>query len=295
MNQGTFKTIKVILFVFASLVITVFLYTLVFRVDFGGSNNYTVEFDTIGTIMVGSPVRKAGVKIGTVTKLEINPENQRTVIVAFTLYPGLDMKVDDSLAITTGGILGDQFIDVFPGAPESPYVPEAHRFQGEKALDFRTLTSQGGLLLSRLNQTTKSINDFFEQNQSTMNKILINLEKVSENLAVMTGEGSALNRMIPNLEKELATMTVRTNRLLALLEEQIQASGPALAGSIGDVRILAADLKKMMAGLSSDKSAVALLQNPAFAKDLETSVKTLRTTLENMEKITSAFSSSLTP
>lgn len=293
MNPATFKNIKVILFVVASLAITLTMYMLVFRVDFGGSKNYQVEFDTIGTIMTGSPVRKAGVKIGTVTRLQINPENQRSVIVSFSLYPGLDMKKEDSLAITTGGILGDQFIDVFPAPPESPVVPENYRFTGEKPLDFRTLTTQGGLLLSRLNDATSSINTFFNQNQEVMGRILTNLETVSANLADMTSRGSDLNRLIPKIEAELLGLSARANSLMAVLEGELKASGPALSGSLADVRVLAADLRKIAAGLADEKSAVGLLKDPRFAQELETSVKTLRATLENMEKITAAFSGAL--
>ena len=83
--------------------------------DGGGSGmRLTAQFANIGGIASGADVRLSGVKIGSVAGITIDPRTFEA-IVAMVVRPDLSLPVDTSAVISTGGILGGQFVTLSPG------------------------------------------------------------------------------------------------------------------------------------------------------------------------------------
>ncbi len=84
-----------------------------------GSGNYPVyaSFRSVEGVRVGTDVRLAGVKIGAVTRIELNRD---TYEAKSTLSIEKDIKIpdDSSLTITSEGLLGGNFVEVVPGMSE---------------------------------------------------------------------------------------------------------------------------------------------------------------------------------
>jgi phospholipid/cholesterol/gamma-HCH transport system substrate-binding protein len=80
----------------------------------GGSYPLTASFRSVDGVSVGTDVRMAGVKIGTVTSLSLNPE---TFFADATFSVREDIVVpDDSTAlISSEGLLGGNFVEIQPG------------------------------------------------------------------------------------------------------------------------------------------------------------------------------------
>jgi phospholipid/cholesterol/gamma-HCH transport system substrate-binding protein len=88
-----------------------------------GGEGYTLEasFRSIEGISVGTDVRLAGVKIGTVTGMELNPETYRadtTVSIRDTVA----IPDDSAIVVSSEGLLGGNFIEIMPGG--SPFMFE---------------------------------------------------------------------------------------------------------------------------------------------------------------------------
>ena len=87
--------------------------------SFSGGESYTLHarFDNIGGLKARAPVRSAGVTVGRVTSIKLDPKTFEGVVTI-----GLDPKVqfprDTSAKILTAGLLGDQYIGLTPGADE---------------------------------------------------------------------------------------------------------------------------------------------------------------------------------
>ncbi len=86
------------------------------RADLGG---YTLHaaFDNVGGISNGSDVRVAGLKIGSVTHLAIDPSSYQAV-ATFTVERDIKLSTDSSASIATGGLLGGNFISLSTGGSE---------------------------------------------------------------------------------------------------------------------------------------------------------------------------------
>lgn len=83
------------------------------------SKNYTIsaKFDNIGGLKPGAAVKSAGVVVGRVNKIEFDGESFQAK-VTLDLQAEHVFPQDSSLKILTSGLLGEQYLDISPGADE---------------------------------------------------------------------------------------------------------------------------------------------------------------------------------
>lgn len=82
----------------------------------GFSANYplSASFRSVEGISPGSDVRLAGVKIGTVSDVMLNPETFRGDAV-FAIDDGIQIPDDSAAVIASEGLLGGSFVEIVPG------------------------------------------------------------------------------------------------------------------------------------------------------------------------------------
>lgn len=83
----------------------------------GSSAGYplTASFRSIEGVTVGTDVRLAGVKIGTVTGIDLNAQTYRADTI-FSVDNGIEIPDDSAVLIASEGLLGGNFVEVMPGA-----------------------------------------------------------------------------------------------------------------------------------------------------------------------------------
>jgi phospholipid/cholesterol/gamma-HCH transport system substrate-binding protein len=89
-----------------------------------GVPGYTLsaEFDRIDGLGIGSDVRMAGVKVGTVTGTTIDPKTY-LAIVDFTVEKSLDLPTDSSATIASQSLLGGKYLALVPGGSDRMIKP----------------------------------------------------------------------------------------------------------------------------------------------------------------------------
>ncbi len=88
----------------------------------------TAEFDNIGDLKSGAPVTMAGVRIGDVQGIRIDPQDYRA-LVSLRIDPEYNQIPDDSDAsIDTEGLLGGQYIAIGAGGSDT-YLKNGSRIQ----------------------------------------------------------------------------------------------------------------------------------------------------------------------
>lgn len=83
-------------------------------------DGYPVQarFDNIGGLKVKAAVTMAGVRVGRVSKIEMDSDRYQA-LVTFDIDGRYDkLPVDTSASILTSGLLGDQYIGLDPGGDE---------------------------------------------------------------------------------------------------------------------------------------------------------------------------------
>lgn len=79
-----------------------------------GAIRVTALFPNSTGINVGSEVRVAGMKVGTVTQQALDPQSFQ-VKATLALDPAVKLPADSSAAITSEGFLGATFVSLIPG------------------------------------------------------------------------------------------------------------------------------------------------------------------------------------
>lgn len=79
-----------------------------------GGYDVTARFDRADGVNVGTDVRLSGIKIGTVSKLGLDPKSYNAV-TTLTLESSVKLPDDSSVRITSDGLLGNQYLSIEPG------------------------------------------------------------------------------------------------------------------------------------------------------------------------------------
>jgi len=96
------------------------------------------SFRSIEGVSVGTDVRLAGVKIGTVTGIELSPETYRAE-TTFALRDGVEIPDDSSVVISSEGLLGGNFVEIMPGGSPFYFAPGDQIDQTQGAVSLVTL------------------------------------------------------------------------------------------------------------------------------------------------------------
>jgi phospholipid/cholesterol/gamma-HCH transport system substrate-binding protein len=106
-----------------------------------GGYKVIAEFDNAQGVNIGTDVRLAGVKIGTVTGHSLNPENYMAR-VEMTLDPKVSLADDTAAKITSEGLLGGNFIAMDPGGSDVKLAEGSMMTLTQGAVDIWSLISQ---------------------------------------------------------------------------------------------------------------------------------------------------------
>ncbi|MBU9699401.1 outer membrane lipid asymmetry maintenance protein MlaD [Rhodobacteraceae bacterium HSP-20] len=79
-----------------------------------GSYDLTASFRSVEGVRVGTDVRLAGVKVGTVSALELNPETF-FADATLTVQSAVQLPEDSAALISSEGLLGGNFVELVPG------------------------------------------------------------------------------------------------------------------------------------------------------------------------------------
>ncbi len=92
--------------------------------SFGSGDTYTVSarFDNIGGLKSRAPVRSAGVLVGRVTSISLDPKTFQGV-VTLAIERSFQFPKDSSAKILTSGLLGDQYVGLEAGYDEASLAP----------------------------------------------------------------------------------------------------------------------------------------------------------------------------
>src|SRR5215831_14138635 len=102
----------------------------------GGLRLYAT-FDEIGGLKERAPVEIAGVTVGQVLKIGLDPSMRARVTI--DVDPSLKLPTDTSAGIRTSGLLGDQYIELEPGAEDQTLAPGEEIAMTESALSIERL------------------------------------------------------------------------------------------------------------------------------------------------------------
>ena len=107
----------------------------------GDTYTLTARFDNIGGLKARAPVRSAGVTVGRVSSIALDPKTYEGV-VHMEMERKVQFPLDSSARILTSGLLGDQYVGLEAGADEKNLAAGGIIKQTQSAVVLESLISQ---------------------------------------------------------------------------------------------------------------------------------------------------------
>lgn len=213
---------------------------------FSNKTKYTVLFPEAPGIAPGTPIRKSGVRIGEVTKIDLDPST-RQVRVQIAIDPKYPPRTTEDATITKGLLSGDTAIDFLPklGTDNQPILggddyPPGSEITGIPPITPRSiLTPASGVLASAQQSLDRMVSSF-----ERLEKVAPQLEKTLHEFELLARDA---REFIPELKK--------TNDRLQNLIGGDPAALPPGAVALQDnanpdnIRALVRDLRALLASV----------------------------------------------
>ncbi|MFZ5451222.1 MAG: MlaD family protein [Thermodesulfobacteriota bacterium] len=208
---------------------------------------YKAIFKNISGLKVGSEVRLAGVTVGNVRGINIDPQGK--IILTFEVVGKYRSQIRQDSRATIGfqGLLGDKSLDLSAGSPTQPEIPPEGTVTSIEPFDITELISKAS--------------PTFENVQ----KVLDNLFKISE---AMTKPGGDFNKSMLQLSQIVTKINQGKGTVGQLLND------PVLYREAAQAMV---NIRKFARNLEENKGALGtLLNDPAFQEDLRKTMANFR-------------------
>lgn len=113
------------------------------EVDLFGAKSYQVQarFGSISGLKEGASVEMAGVSIGKVLAIHLDPSSYQAV-VELSLPVEVKLQEDSIASVRTAGIIGDRYVNISPGGSDLLIAPGGEIIETESAINLEELVSK---------------------------------------------------------------------------------------------------------------------------------------------------------
>jgi phospholipid/cholesterol/gamma-HCH transport system substrate-binding protein len=114
------------------------------KMEIMGGNYYDVsaEFDSVSGLKPGARVEVAGVEVGKVDRIALDPRSGDRAVAYFKIRTGVKITDDVIASVRTSGIIGDKFIKLKPGGSDKFLQNNGKIRETESAIDIEELVSK---------------------------------------------------------------------------------------------------------------------------------------------------------
>ncbi|BBY24584.1 MCE family protein [Mycobacterium stomatepiae] len=265
--------IKFGIFAVVMAMLTSFLFFIFGQYRTGSTNEYSAVFTDVSRLKVGQSVRVAGIRVGTVNSVSLQPDKK--VVVKFDVDHNIVLTEGTRAAVRYLNLVGDRYLELIDGPGSSKRMADGAQIpvnrtapaldldlllgglkpvtQGLNAHDVNALTSgllqvfqgQGGTLDSLFSKTT-SFSNALADNDQTVQQLIDNLNIVVGTVAKdgkqFDGTVDRLEQLISGLANDRDTIGSAIDALdrgTTSLADLLASARPPLSGTIAQLNRLA--------------------------------------------------------
>jgi phospholipid/cholesterol/gamma-HCH transport system substrate-binding protein len=210
----------------------------------GHRNDSRVAMKSAGGVRSGDPVRVAGVEVGRVEGVRLDPGGEWPVTFRVELDAGVPVSKEATARLATDGLLGAPYLEIDPGPASAPPLPEGQAIEGAGPQGLDAALERVDDLAARATElvaeTTTLVRDLQRQIRPVTERLADLLSE--ENVAEVEAAVAALRRTLEETGPRLPPLLDRLNAVAAELEEGV-AEVPELSAEIGS---LADDLQRAL-------------------------------------------------
>ncbi|WP_304106004.1 MCE family protein [Mycolicibacterium bacteremicum] len=255
MNRERKTLINVAVFTMAMVLVAAGLIVVFGQFRFASSNQYHATFAEASRLKTGQDVRIAGVPVGSVSAVTLNPDN--TVDVAFDVDKRYQLYTSTRAVVRYENLVGDRYMEITSGPGELKKLPAGStisRDNTQPALDLDALLGGlrpvlKGLDGAKVNEVSNAVIELLQGQGGAVQNLLSSTSAFSQNLAA---RDELIGEVITNLNTVLGTIDEKGDQFNASVDElQKLITGLAenrdpIAGAIGPLAQAENDLTDML-------------------------------------------------
>lgn len=255
MNSERRTLINVAVFTMAMVLVAAGLIVVFGQFRFASSNQYHATFTEASRLKSGQDVRIAGVPVGSVSAVTLNPDN--TVDVAFDVDKRYQLYTSTRAVVRYENLVGDRYMEITSGPGELQKLPAGSTLSTantQPALDLDALLGGlrpvlKGLDGNKVNEVSNAVIELLQGQGGAIQSMLASTSSFSQNLAA---RDQLIGDVITNLNTVLGTIDEKGDQFNASVDElQKLITGLAenrdpIAGAIGPLASAENDLTEML-------------------------------------------------
>ena len=223
------------------------------------------SFSNISGLIVGAPVRLAGLTVGRVNTIRFPEETgTKTIRVELKINKAVQKRIrEDSIAsIQTMGLLGDKYVEVSLGSPEHQILSDEARINSVDPIDLMEYATKLEETIDAVNTIlidVKEISGQIRSGKGLLHALLYDPAggELVNNLAVASGSAD-------KLMKDLSSAVESVDNIV----KKVERGEGTLGGIINDPTVYE-DLKMVLGGAKRSKTIKALIRYSIKKKKAE--------------------------
>ena len=270
--------VKLLVFVVVTSMATAVLVVTIGNLDFGSSREYKAEFTDATGVNAGDDIRVAGVRVGTVSDVEI--VDRTRALITFSVDEETSVNGGTNAAIRYRNLVGQRYISLTQEVGDTRRLPAGSTIplsQTAPALDLTVLFNGFKPLFAALspedvNQLSFELVQVFQGEGGTLEGLLAHTASVTSTLA---DRDEVISALIDNLSLVLDHVADRDEQLTRLIQSfrtlvgGLKKDRNAILGSLEEVSTLSVETASLIDGIREP-----------FVKD----IKELRAVAGNVDK-----------
>ncbi len=164
-------------------------------------------------LVKGSAIRSAGIPVGVIKDVRLQDGQAR---VDVTIKSDISLTRSSSVELRANGILGDKYIEVYPGSASDPLLEEDGQILNvKKGGSLDDVMAQVSDITGSLKDVAKNLNESVTNNgtnQHILGRIVLNIEKLTGDLSEMTSANKdKINEIVDQVHNITGTLDELVN------------------------------------------------------------------------------------
>jgi phospholipid/cholesterol/gamma-HCH transport system substrate-binding protein len=218
---------------------------------FDRQRGYQSTFQDVAGLNVGDEVRYGGVRVGSVTALEIDSMPPSAIRVRFRVRRSTPVRSDTRASVTQLGLLGQPYLALEPGPGGGQTLAEGSTVPSENALSVQDAMRRLSISLDRADSVFATLDRLAQANP--LARLDTTLARADTLVRGATVGSERLLTRLDDASRQLATLLTRSERLVGTIDTAVAEARPGLSGAqrealetLRETRALVAELRNAL-------------------------------------------------
>ena len=268
-----------------------------------GSSYFTKAYElklktsNVGGIIPGAVVLMAGVPVGNVATIELDPSGKLVtihlrILTKYKIYPDADFSIKQQ------GFLGDRYVSVVPKQNKGEPLKSGHEVWSQEPFDLQEVARSAAGLLQRVDDTAKKLNEavgridrtlFAENTLTNLASAIGNFREVSERaLNTMDAVDQFVRTNTHPLNASVSNLVLfssQMNEVSRELQQTIATNRDDVTAAIKNLESFSIQVDKLVTEVQAGKGlAGSLLKSDQLQQDFLNTMSHLSLLSSNLNK-----------